>query len=170
MYFIILEKSCKISSPINYLKKLTNYETCDCFASVTDFLRCFYPLLLTAAATAAAANLVFVTTPTTAAATVTSSAVAVSFSILFHGTQVKDGRWGHMAVPVVPLTYRDALGADVFGRTRSPWNVNDRKYLTRGLGEMCGLTTTDFCECFSFFFLLFVLTVLYSSTLSFFWS
>lgn len=43
---------------------------------------------------------------------------------------------------------RDILGADVYGRMRSPWNVNDRKYLTRGLGEMCGDLSTDFCEYF----------------------
>lgn len=60
--------------------------------------------------------------------------------------QVKDGRWGNLTIPIVEQSKRDKLGADVYGRMRSPWNVNDRKYLTRGLGEMCGDDSTDFCE------------------------
>lgn len=63
-----------------------------------------------------------------------------------YSLQVKDGRWGYTKVPVVPEEHRDLLGADVYGRMRSPWNVLDREYLTRGLGEMCGLSSTDFCE------------------------
>ncbi|CAN0492146.1 unnamed protein product [Laminaria digitata] len=58
--------------------------------------------------------------------------------------QVKDGRWGNMEVPIVAQEHRDMLGADVYGRMRSPWNVNSREYLTRGLGEMCGELSTDF--------------------------
>lgn len=61
--------------------------------------------------------------------------------------QVKDGRWAYMEVPILPQEHRDLMGADVYGRMRSPWNVNDRPYLTRGLGEMCGELSTDFCEC-----------------------
>lgn len=60
--------------------------------------------------------------------------------------QVKDGRWGNLTVPIVPQDERNLIGADVYGRMRSPWNVNDRKYLSRGLGEMCGLDSTDFCK------------------------
>lgn len=60
--------------------------------------------------------------------------------------QVKDGRWGNLTVPVVDEARRSVLSADVYGRLRSPWNVNDRRYLTRGLGEMCGDKATDFCE------------------------
>ncbi|CAM9305494.1 unnamed protein product [Ectocarpus fasciculatus] len=58
--------------------------------------------------------------------------------------QVKDGRWGSLPVPVIDQAERLALGADVYGRMRSPWNVNSRPYLTRGLGEMCGLDSTEF--------------------------
>ena len=53
-----------------------------------------------------------------------------------------------MEVPIVDQGHRDMLGADVYGRMRSPWNVNSRQYLTRGLGEMCGEQSTDFCELF----------------------
>ncbi|CBJ33496.1 tyrosinase [Ectocarpus siliculosus] len=58
--------------------------------------------------------------------------------------QVKDGRWGSVPVPIVDEDERNFLGADVYGRMRSPWNVNSRPYLTRGLGEMCGLDSTEF--------------------------
>eukprot|EP00903_Cladosiphon_okamuranus_P011690 g10995.t1 len=58
--------------------------------------------------------------------------------------QVKDGRWGYMPVPVVDEDERLTVGADVYGRMRSPWNVNDRPFMTRGLGEMCGLDSTEF--------------------------
>lgn len=51
-----------------------------------------------------------------------------------------------MTVPVVDLDEAEILSADVFGRMRSPWNVNDREYLSRGLGEMCGIPSTSFCE------------------------
>lgn len=59
---------------------------------------------------------------------------------------MKDGRWGNVSVPVVGPDEANLLGADVYGRMRSPWNVNDRTYLSRGLGEMCGIPSTDFCE------------------------
>ncbi|CAM9515381.1 unnamed protein product [Scytosiphon promiscuus] len=58
--------------------------------------------------------------------------------------QVKDGRWGSLPVQVIPDEARLDLGADVYGRMRSPWNVNSRPYLSRGLGEMCGLDSTEF--------------------------
>lgn len=63
---------------------------------------------------------------------------------------MKDGRWGFLSIPIVDPNEADILGADVFGRMRSPWNVNDRMYLARGLGEMCGISTTDYCEFFFF--------------------
>ena len=62
--------------------------------------------------------------------------------------QVKDGRWAYLDVPIIEQEHRDFMGADVFGRMRSPWNVNDRPYLVRGLGEMCGIHSTSFCEFF----------------------
>ncbi|CAM9893269.1 unnamed protein product [Pylaiella littoralis] len=58
--------------------------------------------------------------------------------------QVKDGRWGSLTVPILPEEQRNMVGADVYGRMRSPWNVNSRPFLTRGLGEMCGLDSTEF--------------------------
>ena len=60
--------------------------------------------------------------------------------------QVKDGRWGSLPVPVVDPDERLDVGADVYGRMRSPWNVNQRPFMTRGLGEMCGLDSTEFCK------------------------
>lgn len=51
-----------------------------------------------------------------------------------------------MEVPVIAQEKRDFMGADVYGRMRSPWNVNDSPYLVRGLGEMCGIASTEFCE------------------------
>ena len=62
--------------------------------------------------------------------------------------QVKDGRWAYLEVPIIDQEHRDFMGADVFGRMRSPWNVNDRPYLVRGLGELCGIHSTSLCECF----------------------
>eukprot|EP00752_Nemacystus_decipiens_P012221 g10835.t1 len=61
-----------------------------------------------------------------------------------HDYQVKDGRWGSLPVPVVDQDERLDVGADVYGRMRSPWNVNQRPFMTRGLGEMCGLDSTEF--------------------------
>ncbi|CAM9275842.1 unnamed protein product [Hapterophycus canaliculatus] len=58
--------------------------------------------------------------------------------------QVKDGRWGSLPVQVIEPDARLDLGADVYGRMRSPWNVNSRPYLSRGLGEMCGIDSTEF--------------------------
>lgn len=60
--------------------------------------------------------------------------------------QVKDGRWGFMEVPIVSMEDRELISADVFGRMRSPWNVNDRPHLTRGLGDTCGISSTEHCE------------------------
>lgn len=51
-----------------------------------------------------------------------------------------------MTIPMVAPEEAQKLSADIFGRMRSPWNVLDRKYLARGLGEMCGIPSTDFCE------------------------
>lgn len=51
-------------------------------------------------------------------------------------------------MPVVDQDERLDVGADVYGRMRSPWNVNQRPFMTRGLGEMCGLDSTEFCESF----------------------
>ena len=62
--------------------------------------------------------------------------------------QVKNGRSAYLEVPIIDQEHRDFMGADVFGRMRSPWNVNDRPYLVRGLGEMCGIHSTSLCECF----------------------
>lgn len=75
---------------------------------------------------------------------------------IFVLAQVKDGRWGSLPVPIVDQDERLAVGADVYGRMRSPWNINSRPFMTRGLGEMCGLDSTEFCEfSFSLFVLLF---------------
>ena len=61
---------------------------------------------------------------------------------------MKDGRWAYLEVPIIEQEYRYFMGADVFGRMRSPWNVSDRPYLLRGLGEMCGIHSTSFREYF----------------------
>ena len=61
---------------------------------------------------------------------------------------MKDGRWAYLEVPIIGKEHRDFIGADVFGRMRSAWNVKDRPYLVRGLGEMCGIHSTSFRECF----------------------
>ena len=62
--------------------------------------------------------------------------------------QVKDGRWVYLEVPIIDQEHRDFMGTDVFGRVRSPWNVNDRPYLVRRLGEMRGIHSISLCECF----------------------
>lgn len=62
--------------------------------------------------------------------------------------QVKDGRWAYTEIPLIDRDDLELMAADVFGRMRSPWNVNNRPYMTRGLGEMCGERSTNFCELF----------------------
>ncbi|CBN79225.1 TYRosinase family member (tyr-4) [Ectocarpus siliculosus] len=51
---------------------------------------------------------------------------------------VKDGRWAFTEIPRVFENNPGLIDTDVYGKLRAPWNVNDRQYLTRGMGELCG--------------------------------
>ncbi|CAM9668790.1 unnamed protein product [Ascophyllum nodosum] len=51
---------------------------------------------------------------------------------------VKDGRWAYTEIPRVQKDNMfETLRSDVYGKLRSPWNVNQRPYMTRGAGKMC---------------------------------
>lgn len=52
---------------------------------------------------------------------------------------VKTSRWAFTEVPNVEVNNPGNLEADVYSKLRSPWNVNNRPYLTRGMGNMCGV-------------------------------
>eukprot|EP00904_Undaria_pinnatifida_P007024 jgi/Undpi1/3451/HiC_scaffold_16.g06823.m1 len=58
--------------------------------------------------------------------------------------QVKDGRWANTEIPTVREHNPGLLEPDVYGRLRSPWNTNDRRYLSRGLGETCQVIADEF--------------------------
>ncbi|CAM9212040.1 unnamed protein product [Hapterophycus canaliculatus] len=51
--------------------------------------------------------------------------------------QVKDGRWAYTEIPLMKLNNPGSVEPDVYSKLRAPWNVNDRPYLTRGMGKMC---------------------------------
>ncbi|CBN79226.1 ortho-aminophenol oxidase [Ectocarpus siliculosus] len=51
--------------------------------------------------------------------------------------QVKDGRWAYTEIPKMKVNDPGAVEPDVYSKLRAPWNVNDRPYLTRGMGKMC---------------------------------
>ncbi|CAM9856817.1 unnamed protein product [Pylaiella littoralis] len=56
---------------------------------------------------------------------------------------VKDGRWAYTPIPQMDLNNPGDVSPDVYGKLRAPWNVNDRAYLTRGMGNTCGYESTD---------------------------
>ncbi|CAN0387437.1 unnamed protein product [Pylaiella littoralis] len=55
---------------------------------------------------------------------------------------VKDGRWAYTPIPQMEPNNPGGISPDVYGKLRAPWNVNDRSYLTRGMGDMCGVDTS----------------------------
>ncbi|CAM9642571.1 unnamed protein product [Ascophyllum nodosum] len=57
---------------------------------------------------------------------------------------VKDGRWAFLEIPSVEPGNPGNLNTDVYGKLRSPWNTNDRPYLTRGMGQMCQINFDDY--------------------------
>ncbi|CAM9834525.1 unnamed protein product [Ascophyllum nodosum] len=57
--------------------------------------------------------------------------------------QLKDGRWGRTAIPQIEANNPADLEVDVYSKLRAAWNVNDRPYLTRGMGDMCGTRVED---------------------------
>ncbi|CAM9627145.1 unnamed protein product, partial [Pylaiella littoralis] len=56
---------------------------------------------------------------------------------------VKDGRWAYTPIPQMEFNNPGGVLPDVYGKLRAPWNVNNRPYLTRGMGNTCGYNSTD---------------------------
>ncbi|CAM9151095.1 unnamed protein product [Choristocarpus tenellus] len=56
--------------------------------------------------------------------------------------QVKDSRWGYKEIPDVAPN--SSVWSNIYGQMRAPWNINNRRYLTRGFGDMCGLNSIDY--------------------------
>eukprot|EP00903_Cladosiphon_okamuranus_P016180 g14931.t1 len=56
---------------------------------------------------------------------------------------LKDSRWGYTPIPKMRMNNPGEITPDVYQKLRAPWNVNDRSYLTRGMGNMCGIDTSD---------------------------
>ncbi|CAM9726487.1 unnamed protein product [Scytosiphon promiscuus] len=57
--------------------------------------------------------------------------------------QVKDGRWAYTKIPPMMHNNPGSVQPDVYSRLRAPWNVNDRPYITRGMGKMCNAKVDD---------------------------
>ncbi|CAM9588108.1 unnamed protein product, partial [Hapterophycus canaliculatus] len=56
---------------------------------------------------------------------------------------VKDSRWAYTEIPLMMLNNPGEISPDIYLKLRAPWNVNDRAYLTRGMGNMCGVPTSN---------------------------
>ena len=46
--------------------------------------------------------------------------------VFFYGEKLKDGRWAYTEIPKVKDGNPGSLNADVYGKQRSRWNLNDR--------------------------------------------
>ncbi|CAM9190527.1 unnamed protein product, partial [Discosporangium mesarthrocarpum] len=55
--------------------------------------------------------------------------------------QVKNGRWALVEVPTVGDEMGQNTISNAYGKLRAPWNTNNRQYITRGFGDMCGDTS-----------------------------
>ncbi|CAM9494069.1 unnamed protein product [Ectocarpus sp. 6 AP-2014] len=56
---------------------------------------------------------------------------------------LKDSRWAFTPIPQMEVNNPGELTPDIYLKLRAPWNVNDRAYLTRGMGNMCGIPTSN---------------------------
>ncbi|CAB1096465.1 TYR [Ectocarpus sp. CCAP 1310/34] len=50
---------------------------------------------------------------------------------------VQNGRWANVPIPKMREGNPSKIEPDVYSKLRSPWNVNDRRYISRGMGQMC---------------------------------
>ncbi|CAM9999705.1 unnamed protein product, partial [Ectocarpus fasciculatus] len=57
---------------------------------------------------------------------------------------VKDGRWAYTEIPKMRVNNPGAVEPDVYSKLRAPWNINDRPYLTRGMGKMCDAKVDEY--------------------------
>ncbi|CAM9627360.1 unnamed protein product [Pylaiella littoralis] len=57
---------------------------------------------------------------------------------------VQNGRWAFTQIPKMRPNNPGQIEPDVYSNLRSPWVVNDRPFITRGMGKMCQSRAEDF--------------------------